>query len=560
MTDDIKKEEEKSLNFLEEIVEQDLADGKYKSIVTRFPPEPNGYLHIGHSKSIVLNFGLAQKYGGKTNLRFDDTNPVKEDQEYVDSIKEDIRWLGFEWEKELYASDYFEQLYQYAEALIQKGLAYVDDSTAEQIAQLKGTPTEPGKDSPYRDRSVEENLQLLRDMRAGKYRDGEKVLRAKVDMSAANMQLRDPIMYRIKHAHHHRTGDEWCIYPMYDFAHGQSDSIEKVTHSICTLEFVSHRPLYDWFIQELDIFPSHQYEFARLNLSYTVMSKRKLLQLVNEGFVTGWDDPRMPTLSGLRRRGYTPESIRAFADRIGVQKRDNLIDVSLLEFCVREHLNKIALRRMVVFDPLKVVLTNYPLQEELLRSEDNPEDPDTSHRDIPFSAELYIEREDFMENPPKKFFRLSPGQKVRLKSAYIIQCDEVIKGETGKITELRCSYLPESKSGGAQSNIKVQATIHWVSIPHAITAEVRLYDRLFRVENPATEDGDFKDYINPDSLQVLPAAYAEPALRLAKFAEHYQFLRKGYFYLNKDSSEEKLIFNRTTTLRDNWVKEQRKGS
>jgi glutaminyl-tRNA synthetase len=560
MTDDIKKEEEKSLNFLEEIVEQDLADGKYKSIVTRFPPEPNGYLHIGHSKSIVLNFGLALKYGGKTNLRFDDTNPVKEDQEYVDSIKEDIRWLGFEWEKELYASDYFEQLYQYAEELIQKGLAYVDDSTAEQIAELKGTPTEPGKDSPYRDRSVEENLQLLRDMRAGKYRDGEKVLRAKVDMSAANMQLRDPIMYRIKHAHHHRTGEEWCIYPMYDFAHGQSDSIEKVTHSICTLEFVSHRPLYDWFIQKLDIFPSHQYEFARLNLSYTVMSKRKLLQLVNEGFVTGWDDPRMPTLSGLRRRGYTPESIRAFSDRIGVQKRDNLIDVSLLEFCIREHLNKIALRRMVVFDPVKVVLTNYPQQEELLRSEDNPEDPDTSHRDIPFSAELYIERDDFMENPPKKFFRLSPGQKVRLKSAYIIQCDEVIKDETGRITELRCSYLPESKSGGAQSNIKVQATIHWVSIPHAITAEVRLYDRLFRVENPATEDGDFKEYINPDSLQVLPAAYAEPALRLAKFAEHYQFLRKGYFYLDKDSSEEKLIFNRTTTLRDNWVKEQKKGS
>jgi len=560
MTEDIKKEEEKSLNFLEEIVGQDLADGKYKSIVTRFPPEPNGYLHIGHSKSIVLNFGLALKYGGKTNLRFDDTNPVKEDQEYVDSIKEDIRWLGFEWENELYASDYFEQLYLYAEELIQKGLAYVDDSTAEQIAQLKGAPTEPGKDSPYRNRSVEENLQLLRDMRAGKFRDGEKVLRAKVDMSAANMQLRDPIMYRIKHAHHHRTGDEWCIYPMYDFAHGQSDSIEKITHSICTLEFVTHRPLYDWFIQKLDIFPSHQYEFARLNLSYTVMSKRKLLQLVNEGFVTGWDDPRMPTLSGLRRRGCTPESIRAFADRIGVQKRDNLIDVSLLEFCVREHLNKIALRRMVVFDPLKIVLTNYPQQEEMLRSEDNPEDPDTSHRDIPFSAELYIEREDFMENPPKKFFRLSPGQKVRLKSAYIIQCDEVIKDETGKITELRCTYLPESKSGGAQSNIKVQATIHWVSIPHAITAEVRLYDRLFRVENPAAEDGDFKEYINPDSLQILPAAYAEPTLRLAKFAEHYQFLRKGYFYLDKDSSEEKLIFNRTTTLRDNWVKEQKKGS
>jgi len=559
MTEDIKKEEEKSLNFLEEIVEEDLAGGKYKSILTRFPPEPNGHLHIGHSKSIALNFGLAAKYGGKTNLRFDDTNPVTEETEYVESIKEDIRWLGFEWAEELYASDYFEQLYQFAEELIKKGLAYVDDSTAEQIAALKGTPTSPGKDSPYRNRSVEENLQLFRDMRAGKYDDGEKVLRAKVDMAAANMQLRDPIMYRIKHAHHHRTGDAWCIYPLYDFAHGQSDSIEKITHSICTLEFVPHRPLYDWFIDKLDIFPSHQYEFARLNLSYTVMSKRKLLQLVNEGYVSSWDDPRMPTISGLRRRGYTPESIRDFAERVGVQKRDNLIDVSLLEFCVREHLNKIALRRMVVFDPLKIVLTNHPGQEELLNSEDNPEDPATTHREMPFGRELYIEREDFMENPPKKFFRLSPGQKVRLKSAYIIQCDEVIKDAAGKITELRCSYLPESKSGGAQSNIKVQATIHWVSIAHAITVEVRLYDRLFRVENPAAEEGDFKEYINPDSLQVISAAYAEPALRQAKFAEHYQFLRKGYFYLDKDSSEEKLIFNRTTTLRDNWVKEQKKN-
>lgn len=557
--EDIKKEEEKSLNFLEEIVEEDLAAGKYKTILTRFPPEPNGYLHIGHSKSIVLNFELAGKYGGKTNLRFDDTNPVTEDTEYVDSIKEDIRWLGFEWANEFYASDYFEQIYQFAEQLIEKGLAYVDDSTPEQIAQLKGTPTEPGKDSPYRNRPVAENLQLFRDMRAGKYRDGEKVLRAKVDMAAANMQLRDPIMYRIKHAHHHRTGDTWCIYPMYDFAHGQSDSIEHITHSICTLEFVPHRPLYNWFIEQLAIFPSHQYEFARLNMTYTVMSKRKLLQLVNEGHVTGWDDPRMPTLSGLRRRGYTPESIRAFTEKIGVQRRDNLIDVSLLEFCIREHLNKIALRRMVVFDPLKVVLTNYSQAQEMLTSEDNPEDPGSSHREIPFSAELYIEREDFMENPPKKFFRLSPGQKVRLKSAYIIQCDEVIKDGTGKITELRCSYLPESKSGGAQSNIKVQATIHWVSILHATTVELRLYDRLFRVEDPANEDGDFKEYLNADSLQVLPAAFAEPSLRQAKFAEHYQFLRKGYFYLDKDSSEEKLVFNRTTTLRDNWVKEQKKA-
>ncbi|MBS1662403.1 MAG: glutamine--tRNA ligase/YqeY domain fusion protein [Bacteroidetes bacterium] len=556
---EIKKEEEKSLNFLEEIVEEDLSAGRYKSILTRFPPEPNGYLHIGHSKSIILNFGLAQKYGGKTNLRFDDTNPVTEDTEYVDSIKADIRWLGFEWANELYASDYFEQLYLYAEELIRKGLAYVDDSTSEQIAQLKGTPTTPGLDSPYRSRSVEESLQLFRDMRAGKYKDGEKVLRAKIDMTSPNMLLRDPIMYRIKHAHHHRTGDSWCIYPMYDFAHGQSDSIENITHSVCTLEFVPHRPLYEWFIDKLEIFPSHQYEFARLNMTYTVMSKRKLLQLVNDGHVTGWDDPRMPTISGLRRRGYTPESIRLFAEKIGVQKRDNLIDVSLLEFCVRDHLNKIANRRMVVFDPLKVVITNFEQEEEWLSSEDNPEDPETTHRKMPFSRELYIEQEDFMENPPKKFFRLSPGQKVRLKSAYIIQCDEVVKDETGKITELRCSYIPETKSGEAQSNMKVQATIHWVSIPHAITTEVRLYDRLFRVEDPANEEGDFKEYINPDSLQVLPAAYAEPSLKEAKFADHYQFLRKGYFYLDKDSSEEKLIFNRTTTLRDNWAKEQKKS-
>ena len=560
MAEEIKKEEEKSLNFLEEIVEEDLASGKYKSIRTRFPPEPNGYLHIGHSKSIVLNFGLAQKYGGATNLRFDDTNPVTEDTEYVESIKADIRWLGFEWANELYASDYFEQLYLFAEDLIRKGLAYVDDSSAEEIAKMKGTPTEPGVNSPYRSRTVEENLRLFREMRAGKYKDGEKVLRAKVDMSAPNMQLRDPLMYRIKHARHHRTGDAWCIYPMYDFAHGQSDSIENITHSVCTLEFVSHRPLYDWFIAKLDIFPSHQYEFARLNLTYTVMSKRKLLQLVNDGHVTGWDDPRMPTISGLRRRGYTPESIRLFAEKIGVQKRDNLIDVSLLEFCVREHLNKIALRRMVVFDPLKVVITNYDGDEEWLPSENNPEDLETGNRDIPFSRELYIEREDFMENPPKKFFRLSPGQKVRLKSAFIIQCDEVVKDAAGKVVELRCSYLPESKSGGSQSNIKVQATIHWVSIPHAITAEVRLYDRLFRVEDPANEEGDFKEYINPDSLQVLPGAFAEPALRKAKFEEHYQFLRKGYFYLDKDSSEEKIVFNRTTTLRDTWEKEKKKGS
>ncbi|MDP4218724.1 MAG: glutamine--tRNA ligase/YqeY domain fusion protein [Bacteroidota bacterium] len=556
---EIRKEEEKSLNFLEEIVEQDLEAGRYTTILTRFPPEPNGYLHIGHSKSICLNFGLALKYRGKTNLRFDDTNPVTEDTEYVESIKEDIRWLGFEWASELYASDYFEPLYEFATRLIRLGLAYVDDSSSEEIAALKGTPTEPGKNSPYRARSVDENLRLFAEMRAGKYRDGEKVLRAKIDMAASNMHLRDPIMYRIKHAHHHRTGDAWCIYPMYDFAHGQSDSIEKITHSICTLEFIPHRPLYDWFIEKLGIFPSHQYEFARLNLTYTVMSKRKLLQLVADKHVHSWDDPRMPTISGYRRRGYTPESIRTFADKIGVQKRENLIDVSLLEFCIREHLNRIAWRRMVVFDPLKLVITNYPEGEEMLTTENNPEDPGMGQRSIPFSGQLYIEREDFMENPPKKFFRLAPGQKVRLKSAYIIQCDEVIKDASGHITELKCSYLPGSKSGGDQSGTKVQATLHWVSVPHAVTLELRLYDRLFKVEDPSNAEGDFKDYINPDSLQILPAAYAEPSLRTAKFSERYQFMRKGYFTLDKDSSEEKMIFNRTVTLKDNWAKEQKKS-
>ncbi len=553
-----KKEEERSLNFIEEIVEEDLRAGKYKSILTRFPPEPNGYLHIGHAKSICLNFGLALKYGGATNLRFDDTNPVTEDTEYVDSIKEDIKWLGFTWANEFYASDYFEELYSFAVTLIKKGLAFVDDSTSEEIAAQKGTPLEPGKESPYRDRSVEENPKLFADMRACKYKDGEKVLRAKVDMSSPNMHLRDPIIYRIRHAHHHRTGDKWCIYPMYDFAHGQSDSIEHITHSICTLEFVTHRPLYDWFIEQLGIFPSKQYEFARLNMTYTVMSKRKLLQLVNEKYVTGWDDPRMPTLSAYRRRGYTPESIRTFAEKVGVQKRDNLIDVSLLEFCVREHLNKIALRRMVVFDPLKVIITNYNEGYEMLKSENNPEDDNTTHREVPFSNELYIEREDFMENPPKKFFRLAPGQKVRLKSAYIIQCDEVIKHSEGDIKQIRCSYIPESKSGADTSGLKVQGTLHWVSVAHAITAEVRLYDRLFRVEDPSNEEGNFKDYINPDSLAVISSAYAEPSLKHAKFDERYQFLRKGYFCMDKDSSEDKIIFNRTVTLKDTWAKEQKK--
>jgi glutaminyl-tRNA synthetase len=441
--------EEKSLNFIEEIIEEDLRSGRYKSVVTRFPPEPNGYLHIGHAKSIVLNFGLSKQYGGYTNLRFDDTNPLTEDTEYVESIKEDVRWLGFEWKNELYASDYFDKLYAFALTLIRKGKAYVDDSSPEEIAAAKGTPTEPGVDSPFRNRSVDENLQLFEEMRQGKYPDGAKVLRAKIDMQHPNMHMRDPLMYRIKHAHHHRTGDDWCIYPMYDFAHGQSDSIEKVTHSLCTLEFVPHRDLYEWFLEQLEIFPSRQYEFARLNLSYTVMSKRKLLQLVQENFVESWDDPRMPTISGLRRRGYTAESLRNFCDRIGVARRENLIDVGLLEFCVREHLNKIAYRRMVVFDPLKIVLTNYPEtigDVEMLTGEDNPEDEASGTREIPFGREIYIEQEDFMEHPPKKFFRLFPGGMVRLKHAYIIRCDEVVKDDAGKIKSSGALICPNQKA------------------------------------------------------------------------------------------------------------------
>ena len=558
---EIKKEEEKSLNFIEEIIEADVTAGKNGGrVLTRFPPEPNGYLHIGHAKSICLNFGVAKKYGGETNLRFDDTNPEKEETEYVDSIKEDVKWLGFNWANELYASDYFKQLYEYAVDLIKKGLAYVDDSSAEEISVLKGTPTEPGKDNIYRSRSVDENLQLFEDMRAGKFADGAKVLRAKVDMSSPNMHMRDPLMYHIKHTSHHRTGDDWCIYPMYDFAHGQSDSIESITHSICTLEFVPHRPLYDWFIEKLEIFPSRQYEMARLNLTYTVMSKRKLLQLMNEKYVTGWDDPRMPTISGLRRRGYTPDSIRLFADKIGVAKRDNLIDVSLLEYCIREHLNRIALRRLVVFDPLKIIIINYPKDKiEMLVGEENPEDEHTQSRELPFSRELYIEREDFMENPPKKYFRLAPGQAVRLKSAYIIKYEDVVKDADGNITAVYCSYLPESKSGKDNSGLKVQATLHWVSIAHAVTCEVREYDRLFKVEDLSSAEGDFKDYINSESLHVVKSAFGEPALLQATFNERYQFLRKGYFCLDKDSGEEKLIFNRTVTLRDTWAKEMKKN-
>lgn len=555
MSEDVKKEE-RSLNFLEEIIEEDLKTGKYKAIVTRFPPEPNGYLHIGHASSICLNFGLTQKYPGYTNLRFDDTNPETEDTEYVSSIKEDIKWLGFEWKNEHYASDYFDDLYGYAIVLIKKGFAYVDDSTSEEIAAMKGTPTEPGKNSKYRDRSVEENLDLFQRMKNGEFPDGSRTLRAKIDMAHINMLMRDPVLYRIKHVHHHQTGDKWCIYPMYDMAHGQSDSIEEVTHSICTMEFVPHRELYDWLIEKLEIFPSRQYEFARRNINYTVTSKRKLLQLVNEKYVSGWDDPRMPTISGLRRRGYTPESIREFCDRIGVAKRENLADVGLLEFCAREHLNKIALRRMVVFDPIKVILTNYPGdKEEVLMSENNPEDSSAGERGIKFSGQLYIEREDFMENPPKKYFRLAPGQMVRLKSAYIIKCEDVVKDDSGNIKEIHCSYIPESKSGSDTSGIHVKGTLHWVNAKYAIPIEIREYDRLFRVEDPTDEEGDFKSYINPGSLKTVKTALAEEELKNAKFEDRYQFLRKGYFCLDKDTNSGKMVFNRTVTLKDTWAKE-----
>ena len=554
--------EERSLNFIEEIIEEDIKNGKHQGRVhTRFPPEPNGYLHIGHAKSICLNFGLAQKYNGKTNLRFDDTNPETEDTEYVESIKEDVKWLGFEWQNELFASNYFDQLYEFAVKLIEKGLAYVDDGTPEEIAEQKGTPTEPGTASPYRSRSVEENLRLFAEMKDGKYKDGEKVLRAKIDMSSPNMHMRDPLMYRIRHAHHHRTGDKWCIYPMYDFAHGQSDSIEGITHSLCTLEFVSHRELYDWFINELDIFPSKQYEFARLNMTYTVTSKRKLLQLVNEGFVNGWDDPRMTTISGLRRRGFTALSIRDFCERIGVAKRENIIDISLLEFCVREDLNKTAWRRMGVLDPIKLIITNYSEgKDEMLYGENNPEvEGGEGMREIPFGKELWIERDDFMENPAKKYFRLGPGLMVRLKHAYIVKCEDFVKDEAGNITEVHCTYIPESKSGEDTSGIHVKGTIHWVSVQHAATAEVRLYDRLFRVEDPGNEERDFKEYINTDSLQVIPTAYIEKDLASAELGRGYQFLRKGYFTLDKESSSEKLVFNRTVTLKDTWAKEVKKG-
>ena len=548
---------EKSLNFLEEIIGESVSRGE-KRVLTRFPPEPNGYLHIGHAKSICLNFGLAKKYGGATNLRFDDTNPVKEDVEYVDSIKEDVHWLGFDWAGEHYASDYFDQLYEWAEELIRKGKAYVDDQTQEEIRQGRGTVTVPGTSSPWRDRSVEENLDLFRRMRAGEFPDGAKVLRARIDMAHPNMLMRDPIMYRIIHTEHHRTGSKWCIYPMYDFAHGQSDSIEKNTHSICTLEFDVHRPLYDWFIQELGIYPSHQYEFARLNLTYTMMSKRKLLQLVQNKIVMGWDDPRMPTICALRRKGYTPESVRAFAERVGVAKRDNVIDLSLLEFCVREDLNKVAERRMAVVNPLKVVITNYPEgKTEEVRCINNPENEEAGTRQVPFSREIYIERDDFMEEPPKKYYRLSPGKEVRLRYSYLIKCEEVIKNNEGEVVELRCTYDPMSGGGSSSDGRKVKGVIHWVSVPHAVKAELRLFDTLFTKENPddVEEGKTFLDYLNPDSL-VVRTGYLEPSLSGAKPGDKFQFERVGYFCMDKDSTPSSPVFNRTVGLKDSWAKMQ----
>jgi glutaminyl-tRNA synthetase len=550
-------EESKSLNFIEQIIEDDFKSGKYTAITTRFPPEPNGYLHIGHAKSIVLNFGLAQKYGGTTNLRFDDTNPTVEEVEYVDSIKEDVRWLGYDWaDKEYYASDYFQQLYDYAIILIKKGLAYVDDSSVDEIKEGRGIPTEPGLESRFRNRSIEENLKLFEKMKNGEFEDGSKVLRAKIDMTSPNMHMRDSIMYRIKRAEHHRTGNKWIIYPMYDFAHGQSDSLEKITHSICTLEFEIHRPLYNWYIENLEIFPSRQIEFARLNMTYTIMSKRRLLKLVQDKIVNGWDDPRMPTISGLRRRGYTPESIRNFCERIGVAKRENIIDVSLLEFSVREHLNAIALRRMVVLDPVKLVITNYPENEtDFFEAENNPEDPDGGNRNISFSRELYIEKDDFMINPPKGYFRLSPGTSVRLKNAYKITCNDFKLDEQGNIKEIYCIYHRDSKSGTDDtSGVSVKTTIHWVNTSDAVPVELRLYDRLFNDESPdGDKDKDFMEFLNPDSLQV-HNGYAEKNIEGAKMSDKFQFLRIGYFSLDKDSSENKLVFNRTVTLKDSWAK------
>jgi glutaminyl-tRNA synthetase len=550
-------------HFIRKIVEEDLETNKWGGRVqTRFPPEPNGYLHIGHAKSICLNFGLAEEFGGQYNLRFDDTNPVKEEEEFVQSIMEDIRWLGFDWEDRLYyASDYFDQLYEWAVQLIKQGQAYVDSLSADEIRAYRGTLTEPGRASPYRNRSVEENLDLFERMRAGEFKDGEHVLRAKIDMSSGNLNMRDPVMYRILHATHHRTGDKWCVYPMYDWAHGQSDSIEKITHSICTLEFEDHRPLYDWFLDQLDIYHPQQIEFARLNLNYTVMSKRKLLQLVEEGHVRGWDDPRMPTLSGMRRRGYTPEAIRDLAERTGVAKNNSTVDIALLEHCVRQDLNRRAQRVMGVLNPLKVVITNYPKdQVEELDAVNNQEDPGAGTRKVPFSRELYIEREDFMEDPPKKFYRLAPGREVRLMHGYYITCDEVIKDEKGNIIELHCTYDPATRGGDSPDGRKVRGTLHWVSAPHALEAEVRLYDHLFSSEDPddVEKGGSFLDNLNPNSLEVLTACKVEPSLAGAEPGTRVQFLRQGYFCIDPDSTADKQVFNRTVSLKDTWAKIQQK--
>ncbi len=549
-------EVKESLNFIEEIIEEDIKSGKHAGRVhTRFPPEPNGFLHIGHAKAIVLNFDIAKKYGGKTNLRMDDTNPTTEKTDYVESIKRDIRWLGYQWENEvLYASDYFPQLYEFAIKLIKKGLAYVDDSTPEEIAAMKGNTGTPGTASPYRNRSIEENLDLFERMKNGEFPDGARVLRAKIDMTSPNIHMRDPILYRIKHEHHHRTGDDWCIYPMYDFAHGQSDSIEGITHSLCSLEFIHHRPLYDWLIQQLEIFPSRQIEFARMNVEYMITSKRKLLKLVEEHYVNGWDDPRMPTVAGMRRRGYPAAGIREFCRRAGIAKRDNLIEIELLEFCIREELNKITPRVMAVLDPIKVIITNYPQgQVEEMDIENNPEDESAGSRKVSFSNELYIEQDDFMEDPPKKYFRLAPGGMVRLKGAYIIQCNEVVKNDNGDIIELHCTYVPESRSGSDTSGLKVKGTIHWVSAKHALEAEVRLYDRLFTDPEPTShENRDFLEFVNPDSLQIIEKAYVEPSLQSAAPGTQFQFMRKGYFCVDTDSTAEKPVFNLTVNLKDSW--------
>jgi len=552
------EEPKQSTNFIHAIIDDDILNGKNGgSVVTRFPPEPNGYLHIGHAKSICLNFGTARKYKGKCNLRFDDTNPVKEDVEYVDAIKEDINWLGFQWDAEFYASDYFEQLYLWAIDLIRKGKAYVCDLSQEEISRDRGTPQKPATPSPYRDRPVDENLDLFERMRNGEFPDGSRTLRAKIDLTSPNMHLRDPVMYRILHSDHHRTGDKWCIYPMYDYAHGESDSIERITHSICTLEFEVHRPLYDWFVRELEIHAPQQIEFARLNIDYTVMSKRKLLELVKNKFVSGWDDPRMPTICGLRRRGYTPESIRNFAERVGVAKRDNVIELSLLEFCIREDLNKRAARVMGVLNPLKVVVANFPEDTtDMLEAINNPEDETMGVRQLPFTRELFIERDDFMENPPKKYFRLSPGAEVRLRYAYLITCNEVIKDENDEIVELRCTCDLDSRGGQSPDGRKVKGTIHWVSAGNAIPAEVRLYDRLFSVSNPddVPEGVDYKDNLNPDSLKTI-TALVEPCLKNANAGTNYQFERLGYFCVDQDTTDDKLVFNRTVTLKDSWAKQ-----